>query len=210
MSEDVVKYQEALEVLQNKRAKTIERGFKLADERKAIAFDAHAGDDEKARRRLGQIHTEAVIQSNELASIDEAIATAAERLRAAEGDAALEQDRQEALAAREVLRAELMENGLKLNEALQILIEESAKQKLLFDKLRHLGVSSPRADMVRISSAHCVSTALMVSGWQKEVGSEFLAPGQRQNFATLYGRWAEAIEKELSRRIGDELEEKAA
>jgi hypothetical protein len=103
-----------------------------------------------------------------------------------------------------------MENGLKLDEAMQIIVEESKKQKLIFDRLRNLGVRYPRADMVRINSAHCIATALMVSGWQREIGSQYLAPGQRNDFKTLYERWAISIENELSRRIGDPAKKEAA
>src|SRR5262245_32350061 len=130
MSNDVQKYQEALGRLQDKRTKLIERTSKLTEERSAIAFAAHATDDERAQRRLKQIHADIVSQESELASIDSAIATAAERLRLAEHEDAQAQDRQAAIAAREILRAELMENGLRLNEAMQILVEESEKQKL--------------------------------------------------------------------------------
>jgi hypothetical protein len=49
----------------------------------------------------------------------------------------------------------------------------------------------------------------MVSGWQREIGSEFLAPLQKKDFAKTYSLWADAIEIELARRIGDE-QKKAA
>jgi chromosome segregation ATPase len=206
---EVNKYQEALGRLQDKRAKLIERSSKLAEERAAISFEAHASEDERAQRRLKQIHQDIVSQESELASIDAAIATATEKLRFAESEHAREQDRTEALAARAMLH-ELMDNGAKLNEAMAQLVSELDRQKLLFEQLRALGVQNPQPDMIRVKSAHCVSTALMLSGIQKQIGSEFLSPAQRADFQTLYARWAEAIDRELSRRIGDEKISEAA
>ena len=97
---------------------------------------------------MKQIHADSVTHESELASIDEAIITAAEKLRAAEEEHLHEEDRKEARIAREILHAELMENGLKLDEAMQIIVEESKKQKLIFDRLRNLGVGTPRPKII--------------------------------------------------------------
>ena len=93
--------QRILQELIEKRARLVERGIKIADERRNIAYDAHADGDKAARARLDKLHTEVVFQAAELASIDNAIETARARLDIAQHEAAVK-DNADARKAREI------------------------------------------------------------------------------------------------------------
>ena len=192
--------QRILQELIEKRARLVERGIKIADERRNIAYDAHADGDKAARARLDKLHTEVVFQAAELASIDNAIETARARLDIAQHEAAVK-DNADARKAREILSTELAENGMRLDEAIKILIAESNRQVDILRRLHALGVAFPSDKQALIHSGIAVSTAVMSTPWQKQVDSRYLAPGEKTTFAKIYQQWAEHIERQLANRL---------
>src|SRR5262249_25636972 len=88
--------------LEAKRAACVKRGTELADERAAVALDAHTGNV-KARKRLDEINAANAAHGRELASLGAAIKAAGESLKKAEAAAALEADRKLAAEARVIV-----------------------------------------------------------------------------------------------------------
>src|SRR5690242_18631209 len=79
----IEKAETVLAELEAKRAACVKRGTELADERAAVALDAHTGNI-KARKRLDEINTAIATHGSELASLGAAIKAAGERLQQAQ------------------------------------------------------------------------------------------------------------------------------
>lgn len=67
---------ETLRSLEAKRVELVERGEKLPGLRRDAAFAAHVEPNAEARKALDKVSNELATHSSELASLDEAIATA--------------------------------------------------------------------------------------------------------------------------------------
>jgi hypothetical protein len=109
---------EALQLLETKRAALIERGKQLPALRRAAAYAAHTGDTE-ARRALDKVNAEIATHESELQSVDDAIHQGQnQRLiaQARERDLA---DRAKAKEAIEILAA-FRQAGTDLDRALAI------------------------------------------------------------------------------------------
>src|SRR5262245_11737392 len=79
--------------LQAKRPACVARGTDLADERAAVALDAHTGNA-VARKRLDEINAAIAAHGSELASLDAAIAVAKHNVESAKAnETAAEQKR---------------------------------------------------------------------------------------------------------------------
>src|SRR5205814_312151 len=125
-SEDVSKAERVIAELRGKREAMIAHATEVANERSALAYAAHAGDDSKARGRLNEINRELAVHDSELRSLDAAIAEASKRLEAARQAEALAADRKLAAEARKIA-AEVGERFRRadkhLSDALKELLE---------------------------------------------------------------------------------------
>ena len=79
---DVEAAEQVIRDLEAKRQKLAERALRIADERRAIAYEAHAADDQKARSKLDKLNAEAATHASELASLEDAISAAQAKLQA--------------------------------------------------------------------------------------------------------------------------------
>jgi hypothetical protein len=66
--------------ISKKREAAVRHGIELADERSAIAFQAHTTNDKKATKRLQEIHQAIAIHGSALASLDAALRAAATKV----------------------------------------------------------------------------------------------------------------------------------
>src|SRR6516162_2921820 len=90
---DTEKAETTIRELERKREACVVRGTELADERAAVALDAHTGNA-KAAKRLAEIHSAIATHGSELTSIDAAIAVAQRNVESAKAaEAAAEQKR---------------------------------------------------------------------------------------------------------------------
>jgi hypothetical protein len=205
MSDDVEKCERTISELEAKRQACVARGVALADERSAIALEACTGDA-KAGKRLEQIHSGLVTQASELAAFDAALKAAASHLAAAQQAEARAQDRINALALREELQA-FCTHGMKIDDALAVIVEASAALRESLTKIHSLGSAFPSHDQLDVLGKACVLTALRQTPWDRHF--DVVPPNQRRNFTGLCMQWHDTIERDLARRLG-ENEEAAA
>jgi len=120
---EVQKSEAVIADLETKRAACVKRGTELADERAAVALDAHTGNV-KARKRLDEINAAIATHGSELASIDAAIKAAGERLQQAQASESQTQARK---VARELLKRArvIVEHARTLDDANTIRVEAS-------------------------------------------------------------------------------------
>jgi multidrug resistance efflux pump len=95
----VSKAQETVVDLEKKRAASVQRDAELADDRANVALAAHTGDD-KAAKRLQEIHQAIAVHGSELASIDAAIRVAGTKIKAAQAVVVAEVQKVNALKLR--------------------------------------------------------------------------------------------------------------
>jgi hypothetical protein len=94
-----------LKQLEMNREKLIARGKELPELRAGASYLAHVEGSPGARRTLERINAEAATHASDLASIDEAIAAAKNKLAIAQAQAAEAADRSRADEVLELLRA---------------------------------------------------------------------------------------------------------
>jgi hypothetical protein len=156
----------------------------------------------KARARLDKLNTEAVTHASELRSLEEALATASERLDKAKRIEASKQDREAAKQLRETYS-----HFLKLAEtadaALATFLAASVEMKATVDTIHALGGPSipPNSSMFVTYFHLATDSVLMFLPWAR---GEYrhLPPNQRRTFADLVKGWRLAVEKDIAQRLG--------
>ena len=193
--------------LEDKRKQLIEQNIELADERQRISFDAHAGNDQKARARLDKINAAFIAHTSEMASLESAIVEAQARLDASKSTEALQQDREQAKELRLALNR-FHELGLIVDDCFADLTSATLEMKIVLDKMHQLGAPNPSSEQVRVLGAQAVKTALMQTPWAKEFDP--IAPNQRRSFKSLVDGWRDMLMPSITRRTGEEKQEQAA
>jgi chromosome segregation ATPase len=133
--------------LEAKRGDAVRHGTDLQDERTAIAFQAHTGDD-KAAQRLKEIHQAISEHSSELASLDAAIRAASTKVETAKAALAVEMQKVDALKLRAASRA-FFAHMRKLDKALDELVNVLYDVEPIRQQLDALGVG-PSYDQFRV------------------------------------------------------------
>jgi hypothetical protein len=173
------------------RAVEIDRPLELpptdgGDERAAVAYQAHADGDPKARAKLDKINAEAVAHASELASIDAALKTAAEHLAAAKAQEAREQQRQREIEWQKEAMA-LREDFETLDDAAADLAEAARNARDRLSRMRQLG-PTPSDQQFLALGARALKSALMSTPWMDyELGP--VPPSERRNFMSLFNNW---------------------
>lgn len=72
-------------------------------------------------------------------------------------------------------------------------------------KMHALGAGNPTSDQLRVLGKNAILTALAQTPWAKEF--EHLAPGQRHTFTGLGKGWADAVERNITLRLGEDAKE---
>src|SRR6516165_10851433 len=106
---------------ERERADLVERKAALAEKRRTVAFDAHAGDG-SASKLLDGLHREAAELESRITGLDDAVAEARRRLEQARDAEARAVDREKALVLRQALKR-FCEHGAGVDAALQVLVE---------------------------------------------------------------------------------------
>ena len=203
--------QNTLAGLEEKLARLVEHGFKLADQRREISYDAHAIGDEAARKKLAKLHSEIVQHESEVKSLDDAIETAKLKLAQAQGTQAAEQDRHDALRQREVLTA-MADAIRKIDEGFKTVVDASNLVVELNRSMRQYGWA-PSDQQIDVNMSLIFKSALMqtpvrrefphLPPYQRKTGAEYLL-GAGGNPGLL-----EVVGSRIAARLG-ETEEKAA
>jgi len=193
--------------LATKREKLVERGVKLAEERRNIAYQAHTDGDAEARKRLDKLNAEAVAHASELQSLDDALSTARERLVAAQAVAARSEDKAKAQELRQAVAA-FAKHGRDLDAALAAV---GALGRAMRDELSYihtLGSAFPSHAQLDVLGYGALLTALGGTHWAHRF--ERLAPNQRRTFTALVATWAATVERGIVQRLGEDQKVEAA
>jgi hypothetical protein len=190
---DVERAAQVISDLEQKRAKCVQDGTALADERASVALAAHTGDD-KAAKRLEEIHKAIVVHGSELASLDAALKAAGDRLSAAKAaEARAEAHRRELEWRKEA--AALREDFETLDEAAVDLAEAAVNARDRLIRTRQLG-PTPTDQQFLALGARALKSHLMTTPWMDhDLGP--LPPSERRNFMSLFAVW---IAPRLARR----------
>lgn len=204
---DVEAAERVVQELTEKRERIAHRVREISEERRTLAFAAHASADQDARSRLDALNSEGATIAGEFEGIDAAIAEANRRLGAARQAADLEVDRAHARELRSVL-AKFVEHGRKTDQALAALINETSSLRETLTQMHGLGCDFPSHALADTNARLAVVTALMQTPWRREF--EHLAPRERRTFTELVNGWAARIEPAIRQRLGETGEKEAA
>jgi chromosome segregation ATPase len=198
--------EQTLKELEAKRAKLVERGAELAELRRGAAYLAHVQRDAEARRALDKVNAEVATYASELASIDDAIAAAKNKVLIAQAFEATAADRARAARALEILGA-FREAGHELDDALRTITETGTLLGNLLPQLHAAGVKSPTYEQLDALGYQAFATAIMATPWHRRF--EPLAPNQRKTFRSLFDAWVMAIGPRLKAQLGKKENEAA-
>jgi len=207
---EVQKSEAVIADLETKRAACVKRGTELADERAAVALDAHTGNV-KARKRLDEINAAIATHGSELASIDAAIKAAGERLQQAQASESQTQARK---VARELLKRArvIVEHARTLDDANTIRVEASraiADELTEMRSLAHgIGLFVPSHDQFLALGSRADHTAGMQTPFAREV-AEHLPPRERRTHSSYAVSWHAAITKAVAALVGEDKQEAA-
>jgi hypothetical protein len=206
VSDDILKAEQIIFQLLEKKKEHLAKGKHLSQLRQEVSFSAHTGDS-KARRRLDELISEIVRHDAELVSIDAAIQEAKARLVAAQAAAVAEADRQKALALRALL-LQFCAQGERIDALLAEIATVSDEMTEVINKIHALGEPRPTHHQLTALGSIAVRTALQRTPWFEELAH--VGPLERRTFASLIDGWCAGIERDSIAPRLNEKEEKVA
>jgi hypothetical protein len=206
---DTEKAETTIRELERKREACVVRGTELADERAAVALDAHTGNA-KAAKRLAEIHSAIAMHGSELASFDAAIKAATERLRQAEAAEARDQDKVSAAALHEVV-SRIGERMRKADRCFDVAVQELNAVNTELQQVHALGSAFPTQQQLAVNAVMALKTWLrqLPENWHREF-IEALPPNQRRTFAAFWERMQEPLKASIRQRLGEDEKGAAA
>jgi hypothetical protein len=186
--------------LEKKRDAAVQHGTALADERAGVALAAHTGDD-KAAKRLQEIHTAIAVHGSELASLDAAVRAAGEKVDAAKAAVTTAEQKVRAEKLRVVSRV-FTTHMRKLDKHLGDFADELDNVEDIREQLGALGVG-PSFEQLVVLGERPLHTVLSQSIFENRVGRH-LQPHERTTFAQLAVAWTRQHEVEIARILGDQ------
>jgi hypothetical protein len=181
-----------------KRVAHVERGVKLAEDRRKISFKAHAGGNEASRAKLDAMNQESAIHQIELENLTAAIDEATKLLETARDDEAQKADRLKAKRLREELLPKLAEHCEGMDEALATLVSHIESATSVVREINAAG-AGPIERLFLLNGVKVVNAALWLTPWRQEFRP--IPPGERHKFKELLANWSVSIQ-----RRADELE----
>lgn len=188
--------------LKAKRDVLVARGIELGEQRLALAFAAHTGDD-KARKQLDAVNREDAVRDSELRSLDAAIAEATKRVAVAVAAEAVEKDRAAALKLRKTVHE--IGEALKYADAhFSKAVEALNVVHGALDQLHAGGSEFPTHMQMAANAERALKTMLMAlpRHWTRDF-SEHLAPSERRTFQSFWAQMETAIEQRIRLRLGE-------
>jgi hypothetical protein len=179
---DIQKAETVLAELTEKRDAHLERGTKLAADRREIAFAANTGD-QGARKKLDALNHESALHERELENLSAAIEEANKRLDAARREETLKGDRKKAALLRELL-PRFVAHGEKIDELLASLVAESNAMAQTLREMNALGCANPSDRQLHVNASFVIHTAMSQSPWRSEF--RHLRPEERRTFGALF------------------------
>jgi hypothetical protein len=196
----VGKAQTVVAGLEEKRAAAIQHGSELADERANVALAAHTGD-EKAAKRLGEIHTAIAMHGSELASLDAALRAAGAKVEAAQAAVAVEA--QKVLAVKlKILSRAFVAHMTKLDQTLDQFVIGLEKVEAIREQLDTLKVG-PTYEQFTVLGERPILMALADTVFEGRIGRR-LAPHERTSFAALAQAWTQSHKVAVASVLGEQ------
>ena len=192
--------------LEEKRSASVQRGTDLADERANVALAAHTGDD-KAAKRLSEIHTAIAIHGSELASLDAALRAASTKVEHASAALAVELGKLDAIKLRAASLV-FANHMRKLDKTLDELVNALYDVEPIRQRLQALGVG-PTHEQFCVLGERPLLNAISDTVFEGRIGRR-LAPNERTTFTELAQAWSRQHQAEASRVLGDEQTNKQA
>jgi chromosome segregation ATPase len=196
---------QTLSDLQDQRDACVGRAAKLAADRRALSYAAHAGANKDAQARLRKLNDQTILQSAELENLDSAIVEAASRLETAKTAEAGALDRANAEALR-IKLSRFTELALNLDDCLQDFLSTANEMDEVLAEMRSLGTANPSDAQMRVLATFCLKSFVMQTPWTAREW-EHLPPGQRKSFKDLAVGWHTMIEAGINARLGLEPEQ---
>jgi hypothetical protein len=186
--------------IEAKHAAAVKHGTELADERANVALAAHTGD-EKAAKRLKEIHTAIAVHGSELASLDAALRAAATKVEVARSAVAVEHQKADALKLKILSRAFVV-HMRKLDQVLGDLVRGLDVVETIREQLDTLNVG-PSHEQFTVLGERPILQALADTPFEGRVGRH-LAPHERTSFTQLAEAWTKSHEVAVARILGEE------
>jgi hypothetical protein len=202
--EAVVRCEQVLRDLVQRRDKLSANAEEISAQRKRLGYEVFAAGDKAARKEFDRINAEASLLSGEIEGLEGAIVEAKSRLASAKDAEARAADEEKASALLDIADAFDSEVG-KLGEACDTLAAACTALATLHTKAYGLAAQRPTRKQLDIQLGRIVSTTIMRAGLQQQIGSEFLAPGDRKT-ADALRQHVDAIRVDANLRLGIEPE----
>jgi hypothetical protein len=196
----VAKAQSVVAGLETKREAAIKRGTELADERANVALAAHTGD-QKAAKRLQEIHQAIAVHGSELASLDAALRAAGQKVEAAQSAVAVELQKVDAIRLRSVSAA-FVAQCKKIDAALDAVVNCLFDVEPIRQQLTALGVG-PSHEQFFVLVERPLLMAIGDTDFEGRIGRR-LAPNERISFTALAEAWTRSHQVAVARILGEE------
>jgi len=175
--------EETPKALEANREELVARGAELPSLRRAAAFAAHVENNVESRRVLDRVSQELATHASELASLDDAIADAKNRILIARAVEANVEDRRKAREAMKIL-VDFRKAGRDMDTALRTVAEQGRVLSDLLSKLHPAtGNQSPSWDQLDSLGFACLQSAIARTPWAKRFRP--IAPSDRRDFGPL-------------------------
>jgi hypothetical protein len=187
--ETVVRAEQQLRDVIQKRDKVAARAEQLSEARKKIGFAVFADNDAKARRQLDALNVEGATLAGELEALESATSEAQRRVEVAQRRKSVAADQDK---ARELLKLadEFDSQVHRLAAAGDAMVAALTALDQMQAKMRSLGAQRPTGQQLDVMTARAVVSMIMAAKLNQQCGVHFLAPDERKQFADLlqYGQ----------------------
>jgi len=162
----------------------------------AVAYAAHTGD-QKAQAKLETLRERALRRDLEMRNLGSAIAEALRRLAIAQDAEAKDEQRRVALEVRGLLKS-LRDAGTVCDEALSTFADGANAMKEIIQQINALGFHHPSGTQFVSLGERAVRTMLVNTAFARAF--EAIPPRERQHFAEFTYRWAESLDREITKQ----------
>jgi hypothetical protein len=183
---------------ERERADLVERKAALAEKRRAVAFDAHAGDG-SASKLLDGLHREAAELESRIIGLDDAVAEARRRLEQAHEYEAREADRAKAVELRAALK-QFVEHGAGVDAALEVLIESCNGMERALVEIHRCGSAFPSDAQLLSLGSRVLIAALSKTTFRREFPA--VPPLERnRTMSAIVQQWSDTVERNIQQRL---------
>jgi hypothetical protein len=206
-TDDVATAEAMVAELKAKAETLVARQKQLAEERKALAYDAVALKDPKAAKALALLAVEVLKLGTEMEATAAAGEEADRRLAEAQREAAAASDREAARQALAVID-QLVSHGEVLDDALADAVAAGKNLRDCLNRLHNLSIGHPSHEMLHTLGNMAIRTAMAKSIWSRYY--ESVAPRDRVSFLAVVASWRANLLADINRRLGEDAPAKGA